>query len=36
MAVTNIVMAVLLAACLVMTVVQTRKNGKTKKEEIEA
>ena len=35
-AVTNIVVAVLLAACLIMTVVQTRKNGKTKKEEIEA
>ena len=35
-AVTNIVVAVLLVACLVMTVVQTRKNGKTKKEEIEA
>ena len=35
-AVTNVVVAVLLVVCLIMTVVQVRKNGKTKKEEIEA
>ena len=33
---TNVVVAVLLVVCLIMTVVQVRKNGKTKKEEIEA
>ena len=35
-AVANIVVAVLLIVCVVMAVRQYRKNGKTKKEEIEA